>query len=286
MQNTFFRVPRMSLSKYWRAWCLEQSNLAKLDFAPDISKQAPVVSLTTVPSRIQQLKPTIVSLLRQSKLPAHIELNLPKKSNEAKPWCIPDWLVNLQALKIYWVDQDYGPATKFIPTLERYQHQDQLIIVVDDDMVYPKNLISQLLEADQAVGGAKVFCANGHCITKNHVFFDHPSDKHILAGQRRVAIIEGCGGYAIRSRHLDVVALKNTDQAPNGALRMDDIWISGHLSLRGVEKWQIPVGLRRSLPSALRPVIVGPRAELSNQLLDYFASSWKAEEYAPVDTAC
>lgn len=268
----------MKLTKWLRTKFYNSRDLTRLDYRPDETNL--IVSFTTVPSRIQQIKPTIVSLLRQTQRPAQIELNLakiPQKQDIA--WQIPTWLKELKAVKIFWLDQDEGPASKFIPTLQRYQNDNPLIVIVDDDMIYDKDLVHRFVLADKKAAGKKVFCCNGHPITRNHIFFDHPSDRRIKKGERRVAIIEGCGGYCIRPCFFDLEALTSYADLPPGAIRMDDIWISGHLSRQQIEKVQIPCGKRYSLPQAQEPAISGPRVEISNYLLDYFAADWAESEY-------
>lgn len=271
----------MSLTKHARALRYRLHNPAKWDYAPTAKKPHIIVTLTSVPSRIARTQPTIISLLKQTHRPSHIEMNLAlRPKTQDGDWQVPKWLMQLQTVKIHWLEHDYGPASKLIPTLERHANEDCLIIVVDDDMIYPKRLIEQLYAADQQAQGTKVFCANGHTIPKNHHFFASPSDKRLKSGTKRVAIIEGCGGYSVRSVHFDLDALKALDAIPTQAAKMDDIWFSGHLSKRSIEKVQIATGRRYSLPQAQVPAITGVRTKASNMLLDFFANDWHEYEYA------
>ena len=271
----------MDLKKNIRALFYQLKRFDKWDYNPSSLEPRVIVTFTTIPSRISQIKPTIISILQQTYRPSIIELNLARNPQKIdKPWSIPFWLEGLSSVKIHWLDYDYGPASKLIPTLDRHQNDDCLIIVIDDDMIYPKNLVERFLKADQQSNGGKVFCANGHPIVQNHHFFESPSDKRIRSGERRVAIIEGCGGYSLRPRHFDIKDLKSLKGAPDGAMRMDDIWFSGHLSRRNIEKIQISTKPRHSLPQATVPAITGPRVELSDALLDFFSKDWHSEEYS------
>ena len=270
----------MNITKNIRALTYQAKNLKKLDFTPDSLEQKIIITFTTVPSRIAKIKPTIISLLQQTLRPSIIELNLavnPQKKDTG--WSVPPWLENLTSVSIHWLDYDYGPASKLIPTLERHQNEDCLIIVVDDDMIYPRDLIEQFFKADQQSYGGKVFCSSGHLITKNHHFFESPSGRRIKVGRRRVAIIEGCGGYSVRPKHFNIETLKSLNDAPNNAMRMDDIWFSGHLSRRGIEKIKIATGRRHGLPQSMEAAITGPREALSDALLDFFSEDWHSDEY-------
>lgn len=267
------------LSKNIRAKLATIKDVKKLDYSPQ--SNGVIVSFTTVPSRIKYIKPTVVSLLRQTCKPDHIELNLGKVPRKADiPWQVPAWLENLDAVKIFWIDPDLGPATKFIPTLQRHRDDEILIIVVDDDMLYPRDLVEAFVISDRDFKRDAVFCSSGHLIPRNLVFFDSPRKRRVKKGKKRVAIIEGCGGYCLRPGFLDIDELAKEDSAPEGALTMDDIWISGHLSRRNIQKYQIPAGKRKSLPQTITPAIVGPRAEISDGLLEYFGADWEESEYA------
>jgi hypothetical protein len=72
-----------------------------------------VVTLTTLPSRIERLQPTIKSLLNQTVRPAAIRLNVPPWSKrERQPYTVPEWLARLQAVTICRTD-DFGRRRSF-----------------------------------------------------------------------------------------------------------------------------------------------------------------------------
>jgi len=92
-------------------------------------------SLTTIPSRIKKIHLTIESLIKQSKKPEKIFLNIPysykrfPKQNILEKYL--DKLKVIQELEIIRCD-DFGPGTKLlgsIKNLEKYSH----VILVDDD---------------------------------------------------------------------------------------------------------------------------------------------------------
>ena len=113
---------------------------------------APVITLTTIPSRLEStsdlgFKSCLNSLLEQDWENYQVWINIPLvHSYSGKEYYIPDWLENLvevdDKLKIYRTE-DLGPATKLIPTVERISDPDQIIIVVDDDLVYHEDMIKE-----------------------------------------------------------------------------------------------------------------------------------------------
>lgn len=267
----------MSISKYFRTYYYQLQNIKRLDFKP--AKNKVIVSLTTVPSRIRWLKPTIISLLRQK--PDVIEINLartPLKKDIA--WKIPAWLTDLNAVRIFWLENDYGPASKFIPTIERHAKDDCQIIVVDDDMIYPQDLLSRLLHPHGACEIPMVFCTSGHKIRRHLDSSDFPwSERHIIKPER-VAIIEGCGGYILRPEYLNLEQLKGIVTLSGNSVKQDDVWISGLLAKNNVPKYRIPVvGTRRGTINAMTPSITGIRTQPFNEVLRYFAQDWPDDEY-------
>ena len=235
-----------------------------------------IVSLTTVPKRIQYLKPTLVSLLKQAVPPKEIHINLGEDFFAGTE--IPKFLQNLKIIKIKWIKKDLGPATKYIPTLDRLKGQNQLIVIVDDDMYYSDQLIKDLMMADQKSNGKKSYCVNGFNVPSDFQSASRPSDKAIKSGQKKVAVIEGCGGYTLRPGFVPVDNLIDLSLAPVRSHYDDDIWLSGHLSRAKIEKIQIPTGKRKSLVNTIESAISGDRAQLQTDLMEHFKSDWNSEE--------
>jgi len=107
--------------------------------------QKVVVSLTTFDKRINDVHLTIESLFQQSFKADKILLwlsraNFPNQS-------LPSILTRMESrgLEIHWVDEDLGSYKKIIYTLE--SDPQALIITVDDDVLYPVDMIDQLYQS-------------------------------------------------------------------------------------------------------------------------------------------
>jgi hypothetical protein len=197
-----------------------------------------VVTLTTLPSRIDRIEPTLKSLLRQTVRPKAIRLNVPATSRrEGTAYRVPEWLRRLRSITIVRVD-DYGPATKLIPALQD-SPADQRLLVVDDDRIYQPYLIEQMMRnAGQHPDVA---------ITSSG--WDAPADltdrpTTLMAtlrgrapaplkctrvrGVRVVDILQGLGGYLVRPSFFDRQAIADYTGAPDAAFFVDDVWISAH----------------------------------------------------------
>ena len=101
-----------------------------------------VISLTTTPDRIKFIKPVIKSLLDQTVKVDQICLNIPK-SCKGVEYDIPDDLHKM--CNIFTCGRDYGPGSKFIPTILRENDANTIIIMLDDDFIYGKDFIKILL---------------------------------------------------------------------------------------------------------------------------------------------
>jgi len=103
------------------------------------------ISLTTFGDRINDIHLTIESLMQQSLKADHIVLNLSNKefSLSALPAVLHKQCA--RGLNLNFIKEDLGPYTKFFYTLQTFPNS--LIVTVDDDQIYPIDLIDQLYRA-------------------------------------------------------------------------------------------------------------------------------------------
>jgi hypothetical protein len=106
-----------------------------------------IISLTTIPSRINKIEPVIDSLCSQILKPYLIYINIPKKYNRFSE-CpeIPSFLKFNKKVRINYIDTDYGPATKFIGSLLNENiNSNDIIVITDDDTIKERHWLSGLL---------------------------------------------------------------------------------------------------------------------------------------------
>ena len=127
----------------------------------EIKKSEFLISLTSIPNRFKTLALVIESLTRQE-LPANeIHLNLAHQDFNDLPSSIRATLEQSK-VKVFSVD-DWGPAKKLIPTLQR---SDLPVICVDDDLIYEPTLTKHLMIQAQLFP-ENVIASRTHKITKN-----------------------------------------------------------------------------------------------------------------------
>ncbi len=109
-----------------------------------------VVGLTTTPTRIHKILPTIQSLLRQNRPADRIILSVPDKLARTgeRFGDIPKELQALAdsgKLEIHRT-QDYGPATKFVGLMESEADPEAQLVWLDDDILYGPTLLQVLAD--------------------------------------------------------------------------------------------------------------------------------------------
>src|SRR6266566_3962518 len=241
-----------------------------------------IVSLSTVPERIGNLGPTVRSLLRQTRPPDEIVLAIPEFSlREQRSYEVPEYVSRLPRVRILHCRRDWGPATKFIPIVREELaagRGDTLIMVVDDDRVYPRDALETYLHYNEQLPDAAL-CFRGAAMPRN---LDWRHAKMIRASELRepqpAAVITGCGSYLIQPRFFDE-SLWDYSQAPQGAFYMDDIWISGCLAKRNVKRYVVPASammrrvLRQRRTLSLHDVPNG-RQYNNNETIAFFGNTW------------
>src|SRR6059058_1096314 len=240
-----------------------------------------IVSLSTVPDRINNLSPTIRSLLKQTRPPDEIVLAIPEFSvRERRPYVVPKHISRLPRVRILRCREDWGPATKFIAAIQdelAAGRENTLIVVVDDDRIYPRDALETYLYYSEQLPDAAL-CFRGAAMPST---LDWDDAKMIYAKDvreaRPVAVITGCGSYLIQPRFFDE-SLWDYSAAPQVAFDIDDIWISAWLSRRGVKRYVVPASaMMRSVRRQRRTVSLNKipgRQKLNNETIAFFRDTW------------
>jgi sulfur carrier protein ThiS len=200
-----------------------------------------MVSLTSFPERIPEIKYTIYSLLNQSVLPEKIVLWLAKNQFQNMEIDLPDELLELRkfGLEIRWVD-NLRSYTKLIPALETFP--DWIIVTADDDIFYKRKWLEKLWN-DHLKFPDSVVCHIAKIITMNNGIVLPYSDWKFYARSSIPKFIFfpfGVGGvlYSKKFLYQDVVKkdlfLKLSPSA-------DDVWfyfmtLLNNTSIKVVEK--------------------------------------------------
>jgi hypothetical protein len=153
-----------------------------------------------------------------------------------------------------------------------------LIMVVDDDRVYPRDALETYLYYNEQLPAAAL-CFRRAAIPQS---LDWRHARMIRARElhqpQPVAVITGCGSYLIQARFFDE-SLWDYSQAPQGAFYMDDIWFSGCLARRNVKRYVVPASammqsvFRQRRTLSLHDVPDG-RQYNNNETIAFFGDAW------------
>ena len=149
-----------------------------------------IISFTTSPTRIHKCKPMLDSLLNQTERPELILLNIPKRFRRTgETYDIPEYVLNNVTINV--AEEDYGPATKIIPTIKHLkEHQypgDTRIIYLDDDIFYQDKMVETIYKlADDK----SIYTATGFHIIENNIM-------GIRKNLANATVAEGYGGVCV-----------------------------------------------------------------------------------------
>lgn len=195
-----------------------------------------IISFTTIPSRIEHIKPMLDSILNQSLKPDQIILWVGKsydRLNHNAPIKIPNFIVQSNIIVNYC--EDVGPFSKLYHTLKQeWENKETIIVTADDDVFYPphwfKNLIRQAKRSpNKAIGYRgrilkdKLNYKNSLKVTGASRFRPNPVD-----------IITGTWGalYKVKFFDMDIFDLEMI----KANFMVDDIWITGHLAKNNIKR--------------------------------------------------
>ena len=116
--------------------------------------QKVVVSFTTSPSRMFSCTKMVEAIRKQTQAPDLFILNVPDVfARTGEKYVVPRQLTNV--LSVNRCGPDWGPATKFVPTIEFLKANNfdpgTRIIVIDDDWCYPSGMVAEYAKADPTI---------------------------------------------------------------------------------------------------------------------------------------
>ena len=207
-----------------------------------------VYSLTTNPERVWTVWKTISSLVNQEWKPDLIQVNIPHvylRSNQTFNDLDKVDILKHPLVKVHRC-LDYGPITKLVGALETETDPETLIVVVDDDWLYP-NYDARMMK--QLAAAEPDFAVVGHCgdslITNPESDFWVPPFTNFKQNVRSPCccrFLEGFGsvGYRVRFFHnasaqISFMSYLDTVLKHKKCFRTDDLVISNYLAMQGIQ---------------------------------------------------
>ena len=166
------------------------------------------VSLSTIPQRIKNLHQSVDSLLKQTKKPDKIFINIPNKYKRFDEIVHDSQIPKFSDSKIEITRcEDCGPGTKLLGSLNKL-NKDSLIILADDDHLYEDYMIE------------KFYYFYSKAPDNAYSFYVHPLGNF--------GVGQGADGFAINTNHLEGIKIfyNKIVKDYKELFLYDDLWIS------------------------------------------------------------
>ena len=205
-----------------------------------LSKHNVYISVTTSPLRIKYLLWVLFTLNLENV--KNIYINLPKTMRGMAYKYIPKYITDFPKVYINHFDKDYGPASKLLPTCEAVSDPNALIITIDDDTLYPYDLVNTFI---------KEIIENENCVcgtsARNVFKWDIDSTKWLDTNNMELPyhnVIEGCGSIIYKKKYINVERMKKLISTGIECQISDDIVISWHLAEQQINRKKIATSIK------------------------------------------
>lgn len=184
-----------------------------------------IVSFTSFPARIDKVWQVAESIFRQCFQPTRLILWLSTEDFESKE-LLPKKLLQLEkrGLEIRFCNNNLMPHKKYFYAMQEFPNAT--IITIDDDMIYPPDLLQKLITAQQQYPGsiccsicADIKISEGHFRPYDEWYY---VKKNQAPSFRLLPIGAGAVLYPPGSLHKEVF---NQPQLIKMALYTDDLWL-------------------------------------------------------------
>ena len=166
------------------------------------------VSLSTIPSRVKNINLSVDSLLKQTKKPDKIFINIPNKYKRFDEMVNDNQIPKFSDSRVEVTRcEDCGPGTKLLGSLDKL-NKNSLLILADDDHIYEDYMIE------------KFYYFYSKAPNNAYSFYVHPLGNF--------GVGQGADGFAINTNHLDGIKIFYDKIVKNykELFLYDDLWIS------------------------------------------------------------
>lgn len=213
------------LSKRAR-WAVKKLKFDHLSLNTVPRKMKLTCTLTSFPDRIDSVQYTIKSLFSQSMKPDRIVLWL--ADSEFKDFVFPDSIKQLQerGLEIRYCENFFGHK-RYYKLIEE-QRDDELIVMFDDDIIFPYYMLERLYDKWTKFPDC-IICDRGQVLTFENNDILNPgrwsSISKVGLTKPSYRLLASPGGGCLIPPHALYKDVNNTDIITKYALKTGDIWL-------------------------------------------------------------
>lgn len=219
-----------------------------------------VISLTSYPARFEYLSKTLKTLIIQTTLPNAVRVYIEEKDFPE----IGSELLRFTELGVTFCPTVSGwrAATKLIPELLRDDSKEELILYLDDEIIYPRNLVASLAHTLDAWPDSDVvfnwgqivplWDENAGCIPKYSTW----KTTNLISPEKNLVVPLGVAGVLLK-RDSVPLEVTNFEMFQEISQSNDDLWywfhfVQNNLKLvKSFENFESPIYWRGSQKQAL-----------------------------------
>ena len=202
-----------------------------------------LISLTSIPRRLDGSLPEILAGLKRQRLKSQILVNIPTHYRKWGAVEIPQALREIEDVIVFSPSKDYGPGTKLLGALEYIQQHPEIthVITVDDDMVIDDDRYLEHLAAHARA-------LPNYAVTFGGIKLDRYPFKYLdgLSYDHHHRFVDGVAGFRgvlypvhlMRGSQLPFTFFENL---PAGAVNDDDAYFGIVLSVMKIPLLAIPI---------------------------------------------
>lgn len=187
-----------------------------------------IVSLTTFPKRISKVWMVVESMLRQDVVPDLILIWLSNEQFPNRYKDLPDNLKNLLrdgTIEVRFVQDDLRSHKKYYYAMNEYPND--IIITVDDDIFYPSNIVSDLLQL-HFENPNTICCLRGYEVIKENgrILPYNKWEKLRHEQGPTFKIFHTSGGGTLYKKSFFTSELFNVEVIKRYCFYADDVWLN------------------------------------------------------------
>lgn len=227
-----YRIVKFSVNVLYPLACRISHSSKKVQKQSNV-----IVSLTSFPARIKKVYLTINSIMNQSVRPEKIILYLSKEQfcdSNSLPKTLKKLAEN-DLFNIEFVEGDIRSHKKYYYAIRDYS--DHPVVTIDDDIIYPENLIEVLLNLHDDFPNA-VCCTHAHGITKekdNLLPYDKWDKETQTMNVPSIEVVPiGCGGVLYPPHCFNETDILNRGLFAELCPLADDLWLKVQCLRNGV----------------------------------------------------
>lgn len=254
----FFALPPL-IDESLSPWIELKLSVTTLSRAESICINQPrsdiIVTMTTLPKRIEHIDRTIKTILLGNVCPQSILIWVPTYNHRLNAtYEFPDWLLETNRtssiIRVFPVAEDLGPATKLVAALQQRDRfgwsLDQRLLVIDDDVLYSQRLVQTHDCYTSALPNTATGIVGCNLIDRTGGYDPLCNRGERITSPAPATVLFGTASFLTRPKYFNLTVMDTfLTSAPGDAKFEDDWYFSTLMAQQGVHRLVVPIDRRQ-----------------------------------------